>query len=135
MVGKTEQQLTLEKVPYEVGTAHFAEIARGQIAGDTTGMLKLLFHRRSLEILGVHCIGESATEIIHVGQAVMSLGGTLEYFRDTVFNYPTMTECYKVAALDGLNRIRWEQTARDESRATFVPQISTPPAYCMTTAN
>ena len=105
MVGKNEHQLTEEHVPYEVGTARFSEIARGQIVGDTTGMLKLLFHRETLELLGVHCIGESATEIVHIGQAVMGLGGTIEYFRDTVFNYPTMAECYKVAALDGLNKL------------------------------
>lgn len=106
LIGKNEQQLTSEHVPYEVGLARFSEIARGQIAGDRTGMLKLLFHRETLEILGVHVIGDSATEIVHIGQAVMSLGGTLEYFSDTVFNYPTMAECYKVAALDGLNKMR-----------------------------
>lgn len=104
-IGKSEQQLTADHVPYEVGLARFSEIARGQIAGDTTGLLKLLFHRETREILGVHAIGDSATEIIHIGQAVMSLGGTLEYFRNTVFNYPTMAECYKVAALDGLNKL------------------------------
>lgn len=106
MVGKTEQQLTKERVPYEVGVASFREIARGHISGDETGLLKLLFHRESREILGVHCIGETATEIIHIGQAVMSLGGTMDYFRDTVFNYPTMAEAYKVAAFNGLNKLR-----------------------------
>jgi NAD(P) transhydrogenase len=110
MVGKNEQQLTDERVPYEVGMARFSEIARGQIAGDHSGMLKLLFHRESRKLLGVHVIGESATEIIHIGQAVMALGGTIDYFRDTVFNYPTMAECYKVAALDGLNKLSlWEE--------------------------
>jgi NAD(P) transhydrogenase len=110
MVGQNEQQLTEERVPYEVGIARFSEIARGQIAGDHSGMLKLLFHRESRQLLGVHAIGESATEIIHIGQAVMSLGGTIDYFRDTVFNYPTMAECYKVAALDGLNKLSlWEE--------------------------
>jgi NAD(P) transhydrogenase len=110
MVGQNEQQLTAARVPYEVGVAHFGEIARGQIAGDRNGMLKLLFHRESRELLGVHVIGESATEIVHIGQAVMSLGGTIDYFRDTVFNYPTMAECYKVAALDGLNKLSlWEK--------------------------
>jgi NAD(P) transhydrogenase len=90
--------------------ARFSEIARGQIAGDQSGMLKLLFHRETRQLLGVHAIGESATEIIHIGQAVMALGGTIEYFRDTVFNYPTMAECYKVAALDGLNKLSlWEE--------------------------
>lgn len=110
MVGQNEQQLTDERVPYEVGMARFSEIARGQIAGDHAGMLKLLFHRESRKLLGVHVIGESATEIIHIGQAVMALGGTIDYFRDTVFNYPTMAECYKVAALDGLNKLSlWEE--------------------------
>lgn len=109
MFGKTEQQLTAEHVCYEVGVARFNEIARGQIIGDQTGMLKVLFHRQSLELLGVHCIGENATEIIHIGQAVMELGGTLNYFRDAVFNYPTMAECYKVAAFDGLNKLRLDQ--------------------------
>jgi NAD(P) transhydrogenase len=112
MVGKNEEQLTSERVPYEVGVARFAEIARGQIAGDQTGMLKLLFHRESRELLGVHVIGESATEIIHIGQAVMAHRGTLDYFRDMVFNYPTMAECYKVAALDGLNKLTlWNELA------------------------
>ena len=105
MVGKNEQQLTAECVPYEVGMARFDEIARGQIAGDKIGMLKLLFHRETRKLLGIHCIGETATEIIHLGQAVMALGGTIEYFRDTVFNYPTMSESYKVAAFDGLNKL------------------------------
>lgn len=105
MVGKNEQQLTAERVPYEVGVATFREIARGQISGDENGLLKLLFHRETRKLLGVHCIGETATEIIHIGQAVMALGGTIDYFRDTVFNYPTMTEAYKVAAFNGLNKL------------------------------
>ena len=105
LIGKNEQQLTKDQVPYEVGMARFSEIARGHIAGDRCGLLKILFHRETRELLGVHAIGESATEIIHIGQAVMALGGKLEYFRDTVFNYPTMAECYKVAALDGLNKL------------------------------
>ncbi len=105
MVGETEEQLTEQNVPYEVGLAHFHEIARGQIVGDHVGMLKLLFHRDSRELLGVHCIGESATEIIHIGQAVMAFGGTIDYFCTTVFNYPTMAECYKVAAFDGQSRL------------------------------
>jgi NAD(P) transhydrogenase len=105
MVGQNEQQLTRDRVPYEVGVARFGEIARGQISGDYTGMLKLLFHRETRRLLGVHAIGEAATEIVHIGQAVMAHGGTIDYFRDTVFNYPTMAECYKVAALDGLNKL------------------------------
>lgn len=105
MVGKNEQQLTAERVPYEVGVATFREIARGQISGDQNGLLKLLFHRETRKLLGIHCIGETATEIIHIGQAVMALEGTIDYFRDTVFNYPTMTEAYKVAAFNGLNKL------------------------------
>jgi len=111
MVGKNEQQLTAERIPYEVGIARFDEIARGQIAGDKIGMLKLLFHRETRKLLGIHCIGETATEIIHLGQAVMALGGTIEYFRDTVFNYPTMSESYKVAAFDGLNKLAFGEPA------------------------
>jgi NAD(P) transhydrogenase len=105
MVGRTEEQLTAARIPYEVGTAPYAELAKGQMLGDEDGLLKLVFDPRSLKLLGVHCIGERATEIIHIGQAVLSLGATIEYFRDTVFNYPTMAEAYKVAALAGLNRL------------------------------
>lgn len=105
MVGKNEQQLTEAKIPYETGIAYFREIAKGQIIGDQIGMLKLLVHLESHDILGVHAIGEQATEIIHIGQAVMALGGKAEYLRDTVFNYPTMAECYKVAAFDAINKI------------------------------
>lgn len=109
MVGKNEEQLTKEHVPYEVGIARFREIARGQILGDKLGMLKLLFHRATRKLLGVHCIGETATEIVHIGQSVMAFDGTIDYFRDTVFNYPTMAECYKVAAFDGLNKLDFEE--------------------------
>jgi NAD(P) transhydrogenase len=104
-IGKTEEQLTEEDVPYEVGVAYYREIARGQIRGDTTGRLKIVFHRKTHAILGVHIIGEGASELLHIGQAVMVLGGKLEYFVDTVFNYPTLAECYKVAAFNGLNRV------------------------------
>ena len=104
-IGKTEEQLTEEDVPYEVGVAFYREIARGQIRGDTTGRVKLVFHRETHSILGVHIIGEGASELLHIGQAVMALGGKLEYFVDTVFNYPTLAECYKVAAFNGLNRV------------------------------
>ncbi len=104
-LGKTEEQLTEEDVPYEVGVAYYREIARGQIRGDTTGRLKLIFHRQNHTILGVHIIGEGASELLHIGQAVMALGGRLDYFVDTVFNYPTLAECYKVAAFNGLNRV------------------------------
>lgn len=105
VVGKTEQQLTDEGIPYEVGKAKYREIARGQIIGDDTGMLKMLFHSETRKILGVHIIGEGATELVHIGQAVMAFGGTINYFIDTVFNYPTLAECYKTAAFSGMNRL------------------------------
>lgn len=105
-VGPTEEELTEKEIPYETGIAHYGEIARGLILGDEEGMLKILFHRESLQILGVHIIGEYATELVHIGQAVIALNGGLGYLRDTVFNYPTLAECYKVAALDGYNKIK-----------------------------
>jgi len=104
-IGKTEEQLTDEDVPYEVGVSYYREIARGQIRGDTTGRLKLIFHRETRQILGVHIIGEGATELVHIGQAVLALKGTVEYFVDNVFNYPTLAECYKAAAFNGLNKL------------------------------
>jgi len=104
-IGKTEEQLTSDDVPYEVGMAYYRETARGQIRGDTTGRLKLIFHRDTRAVLGVHIIGEEASELIHIGQAVMVLGGTVDYFIDNVFNYPTLAECYKVAAFNGLGRL------------------------------
>src|SRR5262249_25285801 len=104
-IGKTEEQLTNEDVPYEVGLAYYRETARGQIRGDTTGRLKLIFHRETREILGVHIIGEGAAELLHIGQAVMVLKGTINYFVETVFNYPTLAECYKTAAFNGLNKV------------------------------
>jgi NAD(P) transhydrogenase len=104
-IGKTEEQLTDEGVPYEVGIAYFREIARGQIRGDTTGRLKLLFDPSSKQLLGVHIIGEGASELLHIGQAVFALKGSVEYFVDNVFNYPTLAECYKAAAFNGLNKI------------------------------
>jgi len=104
-IGKTEEQLTDEDVPYEVGVAYYREIARGQIRGDTTGRLKIIFHRETRDILGVHIIGEGASELLHIGQAVMILKGTVDYFVDTVFNYPTLAECYKAAAFNGLNKL------------------------------
>jgi len=105
MVGWTETQLTNEDIPFESGVANYREIARGQLLGDSIGMLKLLIHQDSRQVLGVHCIGTGATEIIHIGQAVMSLKGTVDYFVDTVFNYPTLAECYKVAALNAVNKL------------------------------
>jgi NAD(P) transhydrogenase len=107
-VGATEAQLTAQKVPYEVGHAQFKHLAHAQITGLDVGMLKILFHRETLEILGVHCFGDRASEIVHIGQAIMSQPGkanTLEYFTNTTFNYPTMAEAYRVAALNGLNRL------------------------------
>jgi NAD(P) transhydrogenase len=104
-IGKTEEQLTDEDVPYEVGMAFYRETARGQIRGDTTGRLKLIFHRDTRKVLGVHIIGEGASELVHIGQAVMIMGGTVDYFVDTVFNYPTLAECYKAAAFNGLGRL------------------------------
>jgi len=105
MVGKTEQELTQDKVPYEIGVSKFEELAKGQMLGVDTGLLKILFHRKTRQLLGVHIFGERATEIIHIGQAVLGFGGSIDYFRDAVFNYPTMAEAYKVAGLDGLNRL------------------------------
>ena len=104
-VGRNEEELTKAGVHYGVGIAHYREIARGQLTGDETGMLKLLFERSARTLLGVQAIGEGATEIIHIGQAVMAYKGKIDYFIDTVFNYPTLAECYKVAALDGINRM------------------------------
>lgn len=105
MVGRNEEELTAEGIPYEVGRARYKEIARGQIIGDHTGLLKLIFHMDTRQLLGVHIIGEGASELIHIGQAVLSFGGTVEYFVNTVFNYPTLAECYKTAAFDGINRL------------------------------
>jgi NAD(P) transhydrogenase len=109
-IGKTEEQLTDEDVPYEVGMAYYRESARGLIRGDTAGRLKLIFHRDTRKVLGVHIIGEEASELVHIGQAVMILGGTVDYFIDTVFNYPTLAECYKVAAFNGLGRLHRYQS-------------------------
>jgi NAD(P) transhydrogenase len=107
-VGKNEKELTEACIPYEVGHSQFKSLARAQITGETTGMLKILFHRETLEILGVHCFGANASEIVHIGQAIMHQPegqNTLEYFIDTTFNYPTMAEAYRVAALNGYNRL------------------------------
>jgi len=106
MVGKTEAQLTDAGIPYEAGIAQYKELARGQLLGDDTGMLKLLIHQEDHKILGVHAIGTGATELIHIGQAVMAFNGTVEFFINNVFNFPTLAEAYKVAALNGLNKLR-----------------------------
>ena len=105
-VGVHEAELTEKAVPFETGIARYKEIARGQILGDSEGMLKLIFHLETRRILGVWVLGSQATELVHIGQAVMAFGGTLDYFIDSVFNYPTLAECYKVAALDGMNKLR-----------------------------
>lgn len=107
-VGKNERELTEACIPYEVGQSQFKSLARAQITGETTGMLKLLFHRETMEILGVHCFGANASEIVHIGQAIMHQpagNNTIEYFIETTFNYPTMAEAYRVAALNGYNRL------------------------------
>ncbi len=107
-VGRTERDLTADNVPYEIGHALFKSLARAQITGRTVGMLKILFHRETLQVLGIHCFGANASEIIHIGQAIMSQEGpanTLLYFINTTFNYPTMAEAYRVAALNGYNRL------------------------------
>jgi NAD(P) transhydrogenase len=104
-VGRNEEELTEQGVPYEVGKAQYREIARGQIIGDQTGLLKLIFHLDTHELLGVHIIGEGASELVHIGQAVMAFKGKVEYFISNVFNYPTLAECYKTAAFDGINRL------------------------------
>jgi NAD(P) transhydrogenase len=105
MVGRNEEELTQGGIPYEVGKATYREIARGQIIGDSTGLLKILFNTDTREVLGVHIIGEGASELVHIGQAVMSYRGKVDYFINTVFNYPTLAECYKNAAFDGINRM------------------------------
>jgi NAD(P) transhydrogenase len=105
MVGANEKDLTEQKIPYETGVARYREIARGQILGDDSGLFKMLFHRETRKLLGVHVIGTSATELVHIGQAVLALDGGLDYFLTTVFNYPTLAECYKVAALNAANKL------------------------------
>jgi NAD(P) transhydrogenase len=104
-VGLTEKQLTRDGVPYEIGVARYREIARGQILGDRVGMLKLLFHQESRRLLGVHAIGQGATELIHIGQTALAFNGTIDFFIENTFNYPTLAECYRVAALDGYNKL------------------------------
>ena len=111
MVGSTEAELTHGRVPYETGIAHYKEISRGQILGDDSGMVKLIFHREDGRLLGAHCIGSGATELVHVGQAVLGLGGGLDYFIRTVFNYPTLAECYKVAAFNAANKLALVRSA------------------------
>jgi len=118
MVGKTEEELTADRVPYETGIARFREIARGQILGDDSGMFKMIFHRDSGQLLGTHCIGSGATELIHIGQAVIGLGAGLDYFLNTVFNYPTLAECYKVAAYNAANKIQTVKRLKQRKAAS-----------------
>jgi NAD(P) transhydrogenase len=120
MVGATEEELTRQKIPYETGIARYKEIARGVILGDDSGMFKMLFHREDGRLLGCHCIGSGATELIHIGQAVLALGGGLPYFLNTVFNYPTLAECYKVAAFNAANKL----TLTEQAKGAVVPPIA-----------
>jgi NAD(P) transhydrogenase len=110
--GKSEEELRAENVPYETGIANYREIARGTILGDSDGLLKLLVHQKTRDVLGVWICGSQATELVHIGQAVIALGGKLDYFLRTVFNYPTLAECYKVAALNGMNKLRAQGMAK-----------------------
>jgi NAD(P) transhydrogenase len=120
-VGRTEEELTEAAVPYEVGISRYRELARGQILGDTHGLLKLLVSREDRTILGVHVLGTNATEVIHIGQTVMGLNGTIDYLVDSVFNYPTLAEAYKVAALDARNRLMAvERVVRRRQTSTSV---------------
>jgi NAD(P) transhydrogenase len=105
-VGKTERELTDAAVPYEVGVSYYRELARGQILGDVHGLVKLLVSPSDRKLLGVHALGANATDVVHIGQVVMGLGGTIDFLVDSVFNYPTLAEAYKVAALDALNKLR-----------------------------
>ncbi len=121
MVGETEESLTRKKIPYEIGIARYREISRGQILGDDSGFFKMIFNRDDGKLLGTHCIGSGATELVHVGQAVIGLGGGLDYFMDTVFNYPTLAECYKVAAFNAANKINFAR--RISSKRKNKPRI------------
>src|SRR5262245_45588559 len=124
MVGATEEELTRNKIPYETGIARYKEISRGPILGDDSGLFKMLFHRSDGRLLGCHCIGSGATELIHVGQAVLGLGGGLDYFLKTVFNYPTLAECYKVAAYNAANKLA---LVRHAARAAPDPSVLAEP--------
>ena len=124
-VGRTERELTDDAVPYEVGIAHYRELARGQIIGDSHGLVKLLVSPQDRTVLGVHAFGAGATEVVHIGQAVMGLGGTVDYLVDTVFNYPTLAEAYKVAALDAVNRLRAVSQHRPVAAPEAAPRTFT----------
>jgi NAD(P) transhydrogenase len=148
MVGATEQELAAKNIPYETGVARLRETARGQIVGIDCGILKILFSLETRRVLGVHILGEGATELIHIGQAAMALGGTLEYFVENVFNYPTLAEAYKIAALDAWNRMpRPGEPSREpvvtaEGLLADIPPLpegtrpeALPPEACGTTAS
>ncbi|MEE2896817.1 MAG: Si-specific NAD(P)(+) transhydrogenase [Planctomycetota bacterium] len=124
MCGDTEESLTAERIPYEIGVARYRETARGQIMGDDTGMFKMIFHRETRRLLGVHCIGTHATELIHIGQAVIALGGDLDYFLNAVFNYPTLAEVYKIAAHNAANRLRHVRRASVSSSSNAEPVMA-----------
>ncbi len=128
MVGQNEMQLTREAVPYEVGIARYREIARGQIMGDKVGMLKLLFHQESRRLLGVHAIGHGATELIHIGQAVLAFKGSIDFFIENTFNYPTLAECYRVAALDGYNKVVDQEQVPSATEDLSLPAPEVKPA-------
>jgi len=117
MVGKTEQELSEAGTPYEIGIARYREVAKGQIMGDETGILKLVFHQKTGHLLGVHIMGDGASELLHIGQAVMAFNGSISYFVDTVFNYPTLAEAYKIAALNGLKRLGAQGQSEKRSKA------------------
>ncbi len=126
VIGKTEQELADGGIPYEVGLARYREVARGTIIGDEVGLLKLIFHQKTGRLLGVHILGENASELLHIGQAVMSYNGSISYFVDTVFNYPTLAEAYKIAAMNGLKRVGAHEHAADD---TELPPLGTPKEY------
>ena len=123
-VGATEEELTQQKIPYETGVARYSEISRGQIQGDDSGMFKMIFHRDDTRLLGVHCIGSGATELIHVGQAVLTLGGGLDYFLKTVFNYPTLAECYTVAAYNAANKLALVRSLTCGGQLPALPDVA-----------
>ena len=120
-IGANEQTLSQENIPYEVGIARYGETTKGQMLGGGFGLLKILFDPVTHQVLGVHCIGEGATEIIHIGQIVMDMKAPIEYFRDTVFNYPTLAEAYRVAAINGLQKI----TGIDDNEEQYMTNEST----------
>jgi len=126
MVGRTEDELMKQGVPYETGSARYRETARGQLIGDLAGMLKLLFHPESRRLLGIHIIGEGATELIHIGQTAMAAQMPIDYFVSSVFNYPTLAECYRVAALEGINRVDKPETPDDGADARAEADLPAP---------